>query len=163
MTVDGLVKRYVIDTSAIGDLEGISPSTSYTSDKEERERIWGNLEDMIKADRLVCVSAAKTEFERRCAHAYKRLRPLWSTFFRRDSIPLYAEVQNVLAQSSYWQRDAQRTKANRDKADWYLVALARLEGRTVVTNEKHRRDRTPNNRNGDNIPDVCDRMGVRWK
>jgi hypothetical protein len=160
MSDGGATPRYVIDTSAIGDLEGISQSTSYTNDEAVRARIWDRLEAMAEEGRLVSVYAAQDEFRRKCPRAHDRLRPLG--FFRPDSVDLYAEVPNILAQSQHWQRQVQRTKPNRDKADWYLVALARLEGRVVVTNELHKRDRSANNRRGDNIPDVCDRVGVLW-
>ncbi len=160
MTTDASLPVYCIDTSAIGDLEGISPATSYTNDTAVRVRVWGGLESMARAGRLVTVYAAQDEFKRKCPAAHDRLGPL--KFFRRDTVALFVEAQNVLAQSEYWQREVQRCKPNRDKADYYLVALARVEGRTVVTSELHRRDRSANNRSGDNIPDVCDRMDVQW-
>lgn len=152
--------KYCIDTSAIGDLEGISPRTSYTNDANVKDRVWAGLENMVREGRLVSVYAAQDEVKRRCPAAYERLRPV--NFFRPDTVALLAEAQNVLAQSPRWQRELQRCKPNRDKADCYLVALARLEGLTLVTNELHRHHRSANNRRGDNIPDVCERMGVHW-
>lgn len=155
-----LLPRYCMDTSAVGDLEGISPATSYTNDANVRERIWAGLERMVREGRLVTVYAAREEFRRKCPGAFQRLESLG--FFRPDTVALFAEAQNVLAQSPHWQRQVERSKPNRDKADYYLVALARLEGLTVVTSELHRQHRSANNRSGDNIPDVCDRMGVHW-
>lgn len=157
----GSEQGYCIDTSAIGDLEAISESTKYNCSDEEREQIWVAIEGMAGDGRLVTVHAARDEFKRKCPQAFERLDPL--TFFMQDTIPLWTELQNVFTHSPRWQHvSADRTRHTRDKADWYLVALARLEGRTLVTNELHRSERTPNNRNKDCIPDVCQRMGVRW-
>lgn len=35
-------------------------------------------------------------------------------------------------------------------------------GCVVVTNEKHRVDRSINNRAGTNVPDVCETLGIGW-
>ena len=110
---------------------------------------------------MATVYAAKEEIKRRCPNVLARLEAL-PAFFLSDTPALMAEVANVFAASPDWQRKIQRQKPNRDPADPYLVAMATLTGFVVVTTEKHRNDRTPNNRTGDRIPDVCQRRGVAW-
>lgn len=153
--------RYVIDTSAILDLEGVNEATRCTNDAQARERIWRGLEDMIRRGRVVTAYAAKDELKRRCPSVYKRLRPLSNDFFRPDSVPLFEAVQDVLAGvEERTLRRLNRAKPNRDPADLYLVALARLENRTVVTSEKHRRDRNPRYQRDEKLPDICEANGV---
>ena len=47
-----------------------------------------------------------------------------------------------------------RANKPNDNADPWLVGVAKLEGHTVVTNEKNKKQR---------IPRVCDKEGVKWK
>lgn len=152
---------YVIDTSAVLDLEGVNDATSYTNDAQVRERIWRGLEDMIRQGRVVTVYAAKDEFKRKCPSVYKRLQPLSNDFFRPDSVSLFQALQGVLSRvEERTLRRLNRIKPNRDPADPYLVALARLENRTVVTSEKHRRDRNPPYQRDEKLPDICEANGV---
>ena len=148
--------RYAIDTSAVCDLEGVSPATSYTNDSLVREKVWTGIKRLIEGHRLVTVYAAKDEFQRRCPTALDRLGQLSTRFFLQDSVALFSELPNVLTKSPYWTRQLNKAKPNRDPADPYLIALASLEGHIIVTNEKHRRDRT--NTRGDRIPDVAERF-----
>ena len=131
--------RYLINTCAIGDLEGISPSTSYTNDAAVRTRVWTGLERLASEGRLATVYAAKEEIKRRCnGDVLTRLTAL-KGFFLPDSPALIAEVP-VFSASPDWERDIQKRKPNRDPADPYLVALAILGG-YVVVNDREAQER----------------------
>jgi hypothetical protein len=147
---------YLIDTCAIGDLEGISPKTSYTPDPTVRERIWKGLEKLIVDGRLRTVYAVKDEIKRKCPPAYLRLEPLAKDFYLQDTVVLFAEVTQVLIVSPDWTKKLNSAKPNRDMADPYIVALAQLDGYAIVTNELHKDKRK--NKKGDRIPDVCERL-----
>lgn len=152
---------YVIDTSAILDLEGVNEATSYTDDAQVRQRVWRGLEEMIRQGRLVTVYAAKDEFKRKCPAVYQRLQPLSNAFFMPDSVALFEAVQAVLSHVEQLTLSRlSRRKPNRDPADPYIVALALLENRTVVTSEKHRRDRNPRCQRDERLPDICEVNGV---
>lgn len=68
----------------------------------------------------------------------------------------------LLDEVPQWAEEISQAKYTREPADAYIVALANIRGFMVVTNEKHRNDRSRNNRRGIRIPDVCDQVGVPW-
>jgi hypothetical protein len=155
---------YVIDTCAIGDIDGISPATALPMTDAERNQIWEGLDRLIAEGRLVTVRAARDELRRKCPNAFSRLKPWRAKFFLADTPALLTEVSSVLAIWPEQTKKLASTKANRDPADPYIIALARLNHLTIVTNEKPARDRTRRKKDK-HIPDICEGLSppVRWR
>jgi hypothetical protein len=137
---------YSVDTSAL-----ISSWNEYHP-PDTHPTFWTNLEVLIKNEELRAPEEVLVELEKKddavYAWAYERRELLF--------VPLYAEVQLALKAIM---REFPRIIAvhkNRSGADPWVIALAKVENRDVVTNE-----RESNNLNKPHIPDVCREMGIR--
>ncbi len=156
-----LEQVYVIDVSAIMNLQGYNKGTAFTQNPKEREAAWANLVTMIQTGRVVTVFAAKGELERRSRDCYYRLKPYLRVFAKHDTTELIIRAGQICEQfPTLVPRFDQLI--DREPADPYLIAYGEINGVTVVTDEKHKKDRTPQNRSGDHIPDVCDALNVDW-
>jgi hypothetical protein len=152
------IDYYVIDCCAIIDLELANRDILPGLDSNARERIWSGLEALIKQGRLVTVQQSRAELERHCPTALARLKRYKRRFFLANTVELYTTVMEVFR---VWPQQARKTETlqpNREPADPYLIALAYLRGHVLVTSEKPRSLRTPSNRSGLRIPDICDLM-----
>ena len=154
--------RYLIDTAAIAELEGLNPRSTLKLMASERQRVWGNLDELAKQGRIATVYAAKDEIQRKIPEISPRLEKL-PGFFLSDSAALWKEVTRVIGLSTSWKRQLSTAKAGRDLVGPYLVAMAVLRGYVVVTSEQHRKDRPLNFKTDENLPDVCDLAQVSWR
>jgi len=154
---------YVLDTCALMDLSGENEATSFTDDHARRERVFQGLERLIQDGRCRSVAVAKIEVEQQSPIGYKRLSPFGSKFSTSDTPELILELQQVLIYlEPREQRWLSRRRSTREWPDPYMVALARMRGWVMVTSERHRTERAPNNRREQKIPDLCDAAGVDW-
>jgi hypothetical protein len=155
---------YVIDTSALVDLDGhkigSNPKTAYMCDDATRETVWKGIEELARLGRIVAVYAQRTEIARHLPHLHKRFNRI-DGFYRADTPEVLVRAMQILANAPDWAKELEKREPQNDMADPYIVALAQLEGRIVITSELHRRDRPK--KKGARIPDICENYGVVWK
>ncbi len=137
--------EYCVDTSALID----AWVRSYPQDAFPT--FWTNVDCMIGNGSLICPDEVLHELEKQedDLHQWGKNRP--ALFYPIDE-ELQLAVRQVLG-------DFPRlvdTKRFRHQADPFLIALAKITGRTVVSGEKNSgRPDAPK------IPDVCARYGIR--
>ncbi len=103
-------------------------------------------EGLLVAPREVILELKKVEPE-----AYE-----WAKRQDGFSLELDEAIQEATKTILSQYRELVKDKANRTKADAFVIAVAQVHGCTVVTNEKPTYSlRRPN------IPDVCDKMKIR--
>ncbi len=110
---------------------------------------WRKVEDLISAKRLVSLIEVLNETQKRSDELHAWLAR--GEMFRELEDEIQIEAANVLA--TFPRLVGQRKL--RTSADPFVIALARVEGLKIVTDEKptFSLDRP-------NIPDVCAAMGV---
>lgn len=89
---------YTIDNSAIMDLHGYNPSTSYTNDPNRREQVWHGMESLITDGRLSMVRPVRDEMKRRAPDCYERLRAFEKQLVRQDTADLLIAVGQIIDQ-----------------------------------------------------------------
>jgi hypothetical protein len=134
---------YCIDTSALV----AAWQESYPP--ENFPRVWERFDSLIAEGRLVAPVEVLRETSKRSdeLHAWLKER---DGMFRELEEAIQIEAANVLA--NYPRLVGERKL--RTSADPFVVALARVEGFQIVTDEK-----PTGNLNRPNIPDVCADMG----
>jgi hypothetical protein len=111
---------------------------------------WRKMEDLINAKRLVSPVEVLNEMQKRSdeLHAWLKAR---GEMFRELEDEIQIEAANVLAQ---FPRLVGQRKL-RTSADPFVIALARVAGLKIVTDEK-----PTGSLDRPNIPDVCAAMGM---
>lgn len=129
--------EYAIDTSALVRLEERGDSA-----------IWPKFFGLIRAHRAKTVSYVMDELVRTSATTANRLKPYRSDFIYRDLGDLVSEAARLI--NLY--PGMSRPRSRRTVADPWVIALAQVEGMTVVTCEL--------SNPAIHIPDVCKKEGV---
>jgi hypothetical protein len=137
---------YSIDTSSL-----ISSWNEYHP-PDTHPTFWANLELLIQNGELRASEEVLIELEKKddavFTWAYEHRELLF--------VPLYAEVQIALKGIMREFPRIIAVQRNRSGADPWVIALAQVENRDVVTNE-----RDSNNIDKPHIPDICRELGIR--
>jgi predicted nucleic acid-binding protein len=129
--------EYAIDTSALVRLE------------ERRDaKIWPKFFALISEHRVKTVTFVMDELVRTSATTVTRLKAYRNDFVYRDMGDLVSEASRLI--NLYPKMS--RPRSRRTVADPWVIALAQVEGMTVVTCEL--------SNPAIHIPDVCKREGV---
>jgi hypothetical protein len=137
---------YVIDTNALIDgRRRIYPPTVFSG-------LWENVEESILAGEIVAPDEVLVELERKDDAVHDWVKTQAGLFVPLDDA-IQISVAEVLAQYPDW-IPPDRSK---NVADAFVVALARVRGCVVVSNEKWTDSPNPERVK---IPNVCDGMGV---
>jgi hypothetical protein len=113
---------------------------------------WRKMEDLITARRLVSPIEVLNETQKRSDDLHTWLKER-GNMFRELEDAIQIEAAAVLAR---FPRLVGQKKL-RTSADPFVIALARVEGLKIVTDEK-----PTGNLERPNIPDVCTAMGMNW-
>lgn len=138
------MRQYCIDTSSLLQAKFSYPPDTFTS-------LWDRLDRMIDDGELLAPEDVLRELARKDEdlHAWAKQRP--RLFYEIDSA-LQLEVAAVLAS---FPRLVDSTRS-RSMCDPWIIGLAKVTGRTVVTEERlSTKPEIPR------IPDVCDHYGIR--
>lgn len=135
---------YCIDTSAF------IAAWQESYPQENFPRVWERLDGLIAEERLVAPVEVLRETRKRSDELYAWLKERGG-MFRELEEAIQIEAANVLAN---YPRLAGARKL-RTSADPFVIALARVEGFQIVTDEK-----PTGSLNRPNIPDVCADMGM---
>jgi len=139
------VPRYAIDTSAVLDAwvryypEDVFPS------------VWVKLEALICEGRMTAPDEVLAELKRKLDDAHEWAKKQ-SGFFVPLELPIQMAAAAILKQFP----KLVDTRKDRMSADSFVIALAQVEGCTVVTGE-----RPTTSLQKPNIPDVCRELNVR--
>lgn len=137
--------RYSFDTSSMlnGQRDLLPPATF--------PAVWANIEAMIAAGSIRAIDLVREELDAREDEV--------SGWARRQSglfVPLTEDVQRNVRDVLAQHQRIIGVGSGRSGADPFVIALARVHGATVVTEETASRNLTK-----PKIPDVCQAMGVR--
>lgn len=131
---------YLIDTSSL-HLVRLHPNAN---------AVWSMIIGLIEARRLFTVPQVLDELANINPAAYAQLKP----YRKQMLLPINPDRLFATGEINENYRSMSRANKPNDNADPWLVGVAKLEGHTVVTNEKYKKQR---------IPRVCDKEGVKWK
>lgn len=151
---------YVIDVSAIMDLDGENRDAKFTDDPVIQGRVWEGCAGLIASGRLVTAAVARREMKKNCPIAYCALRPFGRKFFIPDSAQTLAAMTTALGVAAGRTR-RRAALARMEPADPYLIALAMVRGLPLVTGERGRAERPPHLQRVEKIPDWCAKVGVK--
>jgi predicted nucleic acid-binding protein len=115
-------------------------------------RLWDNLDGLITAKELVAPEEVLHELERKEDELYEWARERRDGFF----LPLDGQVQSATGEVLAAFPRLVGTLKDRNRADAFVVAVAKVSGLTVVTEE--RRNSTPER---PRIPLICDHFDMR--
>ncbi|HEV7344990.1 MAG TPA: DUF4411 family protein [Devosia sp.] len=117
---------------------------------ENFPRFWDRLEAFVAEGRMVSPDEVLRETEKRSdeLHAWLKAR---GSMFRELGEPIQIEAAQVLARFPRLVGE----KKLRTSADPFVIALARVEGLQIITEEK-----PTGSMNRPNIPDVCSALGM---
>jgi len=138
--------RYSIDTSAIlqGWLRYYPPDVF--------PAVWDRLDHLITDGHLSATEEVLHELERQHDDVYQ-----WASRRHQMFIPLDEPIQLAVTSILASHPRLLDNRRNRSGADPFVIALAQLNGATVVTGES-----PTGNPDKPNIPDVCDALRVPW-
>ncbi len=135
---------YSVDTSAIlhAWLRAYPPSNF--------PAFWRRIDDLINAGDVVVTEEVLIELERKDDDVYKWAKVRNQMVMTTDG-PVQVVVQEILGTHPR----LLDTRKSRSSADPFVIALAKINGATVLTQEsRSNRDSKPN------IPDVCSALGI---
>jgi hypothetical protein len=138
--------RYSIDTSALIE----AWHRAYPIDVVPA--LWDGFDELITSGALRATEEVVLEIERKedALHEWIAARP-------RLSVAIDSAIQPVVKQVLTSHPKLLDTRKNRSGGDPFVIALGKITGCTVVTNE-----RPTNSTARPNIPDVCAAYGVRY-
>lgn len=139
------MEKYCLDTSVL--VEGwvrLYPKDVFPS-------IWGKVEEMVADGRVLSPDEVLNELKKQEDDLYKWAKDQSGLFHPLD-IDLQIATHDIL---TVFPRMVESGKS-RHQADVFVVALARMTGRTVVTQEA-----LSVNSNRPKIPNVCKHYGIR--
>ena len=114
---------------------------------------WGKMNVLIDQGQLVAIREVLEEMTKRSDELHKWLKQR-GEMFRDLEAPIQLEAARILGR---FPRLVGERKL-RTSADPFVIALAKVEGMTVVTEEKP----TGSLQSNPKIPDVCGAIGVPW-
>lgn len=140
------IHEYIIDTSSLIEYWG----------HPNRDSIYSEIIVRIQRGCIKTVNQVLEELKSRQKFAYKLLKPYKRLMVIRNSDMYAPQVlsENEMILSNYRLIDQ---VGGRNPADSWLIAVSKVYGFTVITNEKSR-----SKRHKRKIPYVCGRLGVRW-
>ena len=118
---------------------------------ENFPKLWDRMDELIGEARLVSPIEVFNEIKKRSDELYGWLKDRKDGIFRELDDQVQVEVANVLRRFPRLVAD----KKLRTSADPFVIALARITGHQLVTEEK-----PTGNLNRPNIPDVCAQLSV---
>ena len=140
----GIVK-YSIDTSAIlhAWIRAYPPDVFVG--------VWELIDELIDQGVLIATEEVRVELERKHDAPYH-----WARLRDDMFVPVDRRIQEAVHRLLGSYKRLVDTRKNRSGADPFVIALAQIEGCTVVTNE------APTGKlEKPNIPDVCAALGLR--
>lgn len=135
---------YSVDTSILITCWNV------THNPENHPTFWTNIDILVANGSLLASEEVLVDLAKQDDEVYAWARERHEMF-----IPLYAEIQVAVKDIL---RDYHRlidTRRNRSSSDPWVIALALVQGLTVVTAEKPTRKLDK-----PKIPDVCDALGI---
>lgn len=137
--------RYSLDTSALlNSWRRFYPPDVFTS-------LWDRIDELIAKGILVASEEVLVELGKKDDEVYRWARQRLQMF-----VPIDGQQQQLVRNILAIYPTLVDTRRNRSGADPFVIALAQLEGRTVVTYES-----PSNNPSRPHIPDVCVGVGIR--
>jgi Domain of unknown function (DUF4411) len=118
---------------------------------ENFPKFWDRMDGLIREERLISPIEVFHEIKKRSDELHGWLKGRKEAMFRELDDEVQVEVSNVLQRFPRLVGE----KKLRTSADPFVIALARVTGHQIVTEEK-----PTGNVNRPNIPDVCARLGV---
>ena len=140
--------KYSIDTSAILWLH----NDYYPQDVFPT--LWEKIESLIKNGELKAIEIVLEELKGNEDNAYK-----WAKQQQRLFLPFDEKVESTaqtIRKSYYKTKDKNSEK---DRADPFVIALAKQHGATVVSAEKRRGTQEAENKNP-SIPFICEKLEI---
>lgn len=137
--------KYSIDTSALLN----AWRRSYPPDVFPS--LWRKIDELIENGALIASEEVLVELERKDDEVYRWAQERASMF-----VPIDGHVQQLVRNILQSYRRLVDTRRNRSGADPFVIALAQIEGCTVVTNEL-----PSSNLSKPRIPDVCAALAIR--
>lgn len=136
---------YSFDTSSIlnGRRDLLPPATFPT--------VWTNIEDMIQAGDIRCVDLVLDELAKREGDEIHQ----WAKAQTELFLPLAEDIQRAVREVLGAHPRLIGIGSGRSGADPFVIALARVHGGTVVSEETASRNLTK-----PKIPDACEALGV---
>jgi len=141
-----MAEIYCIDTSSlIAAWQERYPPENFPA-------FWVKMDGLVTTSRLIAPVEVLHETKKRSdeLHTWLKARP---AMFRDIDDAMQLEVAQVLSQFPRLVGE----KKIRTSADPFVIALARLEGLPLVTDEKPTGSLTR-----PNIPDICEQFGMKW-
>ncbi len=139
--------KYSVDTSALIDgLERYYPEETFPA-------LWKQVEHLVKGGRFLLSAEVWEE-----AHARTSKAAEWCDRQGKNALTVptdvgvVKEVQRILLAHPKLVKEG----TGRNRADAFVIAVARLTGATVVTGEG-----SDGNQNRPKIPYICDQLGVK--
>jgi hypothetical protein len=136
--------KYSIDTSAILD------GRKRYYPKDVFPTVWKRLDYLIMGGRLLATEEVLRELEKQDDDVYSWVKARESRMVVPIDGPTQVEVSTILKTYPKLVRE----QRNRNQADPFVIALARVVNGVVVSGEKRRSLINPK------IPDVCHDMGI---
>jgi uncharacterized protein DUF4411 len=118
---------------------------------ENFPNFWERVDDLIEDERLISPIEVLNEIKKRSDELHGWLKSRKGAMFRELDDDVQIEVANVLRQFPRLVGE----KKLRTSADPFVIALARVTGHQLVTEEK-----PTGSSNRPNIPDVCSGLGL---
>ena len=112
---------------------------------------WQNLRELARTELICSPDEVLEELSRKEDDLYTWAREL-DGFFQPLDDQIQTETMNILAEFPRLVAEL----SDRTRADPFVIALAKRDGLTVVSNEKR-----VGSRSRPHIPNVCDALGVR--
>lgn len=139
--------KYCFDTSAL--IEGWVRSYPY----DVFPTLWSNLERMIEDGDILCPDEVLIELAKKEDDLHK-----WAKLKKKLFYPLDNDLQVAVVEVLTYYPGLAAQKSSRNHADPFVVALAKITNRIVVSGEKNR-----GNPDGliPKIPDVCQAYDIR--
>jgi hypothetical protein len=138
--------KYCVDTSSLVE----AWVRSYPPDVFPS--VWEKLGEAMMSGELIATIEVLRELQRKEDELYK-----WLNKRKKMFVPIDLEIQREVQQVLSTHKTLIDSRRNRSGADPFVIALAKIEGATVVTEETK-----SNSSARPRIPDVCDAMGLRW-
>ena len=142
---------YVVDTSSFIDLFRHYDRVVFPS-------LWKNFDKLVDRHRIVSVSHVRDELQRQ-KHADKASawadNPGVRDLFAKPTMQEMEYLRTELANSKFRAAVPQYQRSAHEKADIYLIARAKVSGRTVVTEERYKPT-------GTKIPTICTSLNIQY-
>lgn len=113
--------------------------------------LWEKVEGLVAEERLTSPDEVYKEVEKKDDEAFKWCKARSGIF-----VPLTGDIQLATIEILREFPRLVDTKKQRQQADPFVIAVARVKGAAVLTAETHR----ANGSKAPRIPDVCDHYGV---